>query len=134
MVNFKEIYLFPRFKRGSNIFQGGGGGGGGGSNFFQRGSNCLFPIETHMTCDFPGGGGSAPCPPPLDPHLIWNTCWVYDVTYDSNSIYPLYFLLKEALWETVKAALNCRKYNTTFHQGLRTFQRKGLHFGNKQNL
>ena len=27
----------------------------GGSNFFQRGSNCLFPIETHITCDFPGG-------------------------------------------------------------------------------
>ena len=38
---------------GSNFFQGvqlfpGGGGGG---------SNCLFPIETHITCDFPGGGG-----------------------------------------------------------------------------
>ena len=42
------------------------------------------------------------------------------------------FLLKEALW-VKKAALNCRKYNTTFHQGLRTFQRKGLHFGNEQN-
>ena len=54
MVNFKEIYHFLRFQRGSNIFQGGGGpifsrGGGG--------SNCLFPIETHITCDFPGGGG-----------------------------------------------------------------------------
>ena len=52
MVNFKEIYHFSRFKRGSNIFQGvqlfpGGGGG----------SNCLFPIETQITCDFPGGGG-----------------------------------------------------------------------------
>ena len=51
MVNFKEIYHFLRFQRGSNIFQGGG------SNFFQGGSNCLFPIETHITCDFPGGGG-----------------------------------------------------------------------------
>ena len=35
MVNFKEIYLFSRFQRGSNISQGGGGptfsrGGGGG--------------------------------------------------------------------------------------------------------
>ena len=30
------------------------------------GSNCLFPIETHITCDFPGGG---PPVPPLDPHL-----------------------------------------------------------------
>ena len=39
MVNFEEIYHFSRFQRGSNIFQGG--------------SNCLFPIETHITCDFP---------------------------------------------------------------------------------
>ena len=41
---------------GSNNFQGV-------SNFFQGGgiSNCLFPIETHITCDFPGGSGP-PCP------------------------------------------------------------------------
>ena len=38
---------------GSNIFQGGGGGG----------FNCLFPIETHITCDFPGWGVRTPCPP-----------------------------------------------------------------------
>ena len=37
MVNFKEIYHFSRFQRGSNIFQGGGGGG-----------------VVHL---FPGGGG-----------------------------------------------------------------------------
>ena len=55
MVNFKEIYHFSRFQRGSNIFQGG-------SNFFHGGSNCLFPIETHITCDFPGGVPT-PCPP-----------------------------------------------------------------------
>ena len=37
-------------------------GGGGGFN-------CLFPIETHITCDFPGGGVGplSPPPPPLDP-------------------------------------------------------------------
>ena len=35
----------------------------GGSNFFQGGSNCLFPIETHITCDFPGGGSGPPVPP-----------------------------------------------------------------------
>ena len=52
------------------FFRGGGGGGSGPSGistiFFQgsrggptssRGggvvSNCLFPIETHITCDFP---------------------------------------------------------------------------------
>ena len=62
MVNFEENYHFPRFQRGSNIFQGWGGGGGGG------GSNCLYPIETHITCDFPGGSG--PPEPPLDPHLL----------------------------------------------------------------
>ena len=50
MVNFKENYHFSRF---------------------QGGSNCLFPIETHMTCDFPGGSGP-PVPPPLDPHLYNN--------------------------------------------------------------
>ena len=60
MVNFKEIYHFSRFQRGSNIFQGGGGptfsrGGGG--------YNCLFPIETHIACDFPEGVWT-PCPPP----------------------------------------------------------------------
>ena len=53
---------------------------GGGSNFFQGGSNCLFPIETHITCDFPGG------PDPLSPlwirtwHLIgfkWRICLIY---------------------------------------------------------
>ena len=63
MVNFKEIYHFSRFQRGSNISHGGGGGGGGGSNFFQGGSNCLFSIETHITCDFPEGSG-LPVPPP----------------------------------------------------------------------
>ena len=47
----------PTFSRGVQLFPGGGGGG----------SNCLFPIETHITCDFPGRGGSGP--PPLDPHL-----------------------------------------------------------------
>ena len=62
MVNFKEIYHFSRFHRGSNIFQGGGG-----VQLLPGGSNCLFPIETHITSDFPGGSG--PPVPPLDPHL-----------------------------------------------------------------
>ena len=65
MVNFKEIYHFSRFQRGSNIFQGWGGptfsrGGGG--------SNSLFPIETHITFDFPGGVWT-PCPP------LWIRAW-----------------------------------------------------------
>ena len=62
MVNFKEKYHFSSFRRGSKFVQGGGGGG---FNYFQGGgggvSNCLFPIETHITCDFQGG------PDPLSP-------------------------------------------------------------------
>ena len=59
MVNFKEIYNFFKVSEGVQHFPGGGWGptfsrGGGG------GSNCLFPIETHITCDFPGGGGPDP--------------------------------------------------------------------------
>ena len=50
MVNFKEIYHFSRFQRGVQYFPGGGG-----VLLFPGGSNCLFPIETHITCDFPGG-------------------------------------------------------------------------------
>ena len=69
MVIFKEIYHFSRFQGGPTFSRGGGGrtfsrGGGGGSN-------CLFPIETHITCDFPGGSG--PPVPPLDPHLLLYT-------------------------------------------------------------
>ena len=58
MVNFKENYHFSRFQRGSNISRGG-------VQLFPGGSNCLFPIGTHITCDFPGGGGGVrnPCPP-----------------------------------------------------------------------
>ena len=57
MVYFKEDYNFPRFQRGSNIFSRGvqlflGGGGG---------SNCLFPIKSHITCI--SRGVQAPCPP-----------------------------------------------------------------------
>ena len=60
MVNFKEIYLFQGSRGGPTFSRGGGG------QLFPEGSNCLFPIETHITCDFPGGGGGGvrtPCPP-----------------------------------------------------------------------
>ena len=29
----------------------------------------LISIETHITCDFQGGGGSGPPIPPLDRHM-----------------------------------------------------------------
>ena len=64
-VTIIENYHFPRFQRGSNIFQGGG------SNYFQEGSNCLSPIETNIACDFPGMGGGVRTPiPPLDPPMV----------------------------------------------------------------
>ena len=70
MVKFKENYHFSRFQRGSNIFQGGG------VQLFPGGSNCLFPIETHITCAFPGGSGSPAPPPSLDPHLHASFEWL----------------------------------------------------------
>ena len=45
-------------------------GGGGVQLFPGRGSNCLFPIESHITCDFQGGG---PPVPPLDPRLTFSS-------------------------------------------------------------
>ena len=35
---------------------------------FPGGSNCLYPIQTHITCDNRGGSGDPD--PPLDPHLL----------------------------------------------------------------
>ena len=45
----------------------------GGVQLLPGGSNCFFPIETHINCDFRGGGGRGPDPllPPLDPHLVY---------------------------------------------------------------
>ena len=41
---------------------------GGGGPAFSRGVQMLISIDTHITCDFPGG--SVPPIPPLDPHII----------------------------------------------------------------
>ena len=66
MVNFKEIYHFSRFQRGSNIFREGGG-----SNFLQGGGG----VQLHITfrnpynLRFSRGLGVRTPPPPLDPHL-----------------------------------------------------------------
>ena len=49
-----------------HIFQGGG------SDFFRGGGGVqlLISIETHITCDFPGGGGGiwTPYPPSGSAH------------------------------------------------------------------
>ena len=59
---------YGQFSKKSIIFQGSRGGptfSRGGPTFSRGGggSNCLFTIETHITCDFPGGSGP-PVPPP----------------------------------------------------------------------
>ena len=44
----------------------------GGPTFLGGGSRVqvLISIETHITCDFWGGGGPDPLSPPLDPHMV----------------------------------------------------------------
>ena len=56
MVNFKEIYHFSRFQRGSNIFQGGGG------------VQLLIPYRNPYNLWFSRGGPDT-LSPHLDPHL-----------------------------------------------------------------
>ena len=50
---YRGNYTFPWIQRGSNFFQRGG------PTFSREGPNANS-IETHITCDFPGGGGSGP--------------------------------------------------------------------------
>ena len=73
---FLDLSLFYRSQmvnfRKSIIFQGSRGGWGPtfsrGGPTFSMGSNCLLPIETHITCDFPGGSG--PLSPPSGSALV----------------------------------------------------------------
>ena len=61
---FQRNLSFFKVPEGSNIFQGS-------PTFSQGGSNCLFPIETHITCDFPGGVRT-PCPPSGSAHVSFH--------------------------------------------------------------
>ena len=73
---FQRDLTFFKVPEGVQHFPGGGGsnfilGGGGGGN-------CLFPIETHITCDFPGGfrtPANPPPPPPPPPPPCICTCF-----------------------------------------------------------
>ena len=61
---YRENYTFQGSRGGPTFSRGGGGG-----PTFSRGVQMLISIETHITCDFPGGGG----PDPLSPLWI-RTC------------------------------------------------------------
>ena len=58
---FLQRKLYFSKDRGGPTFLGGGGG--------SR-VQVLISIETHITCDFPGGGGPDPLSPPLHPHMV----------------------------------------------------------------
>ena len=64
MVNFSEIYHFFKVPERVQHFPGG--------PTFPGWSNWLFPIETHINFDFPGGGPEPLSPPP--PPLWTRTC------------------------------------------------------------
>ena len=76
-ICFSPQLILPEVKwsisKKSIIFQGPRGGPtfsrGGGPTISRGGggSNCLFPIETHITSHFPGGSG--PPVPPSGPAL-----------------------------------------------------------------
>ena len=40
------------------------------------GVQMLISIETLITCNFPGGGGSGPPIPPLDPHIRFHNLFL----------------------------------------------------------
>ena len=78
MVNFKEIYHFQGSRGGPTFSRGG-------FQLLPGGSNCLFPLETHITCDFPGG--PEPLSPPLDPQLGEGEVEGRPVDYYHRTIY-----------------------------------------------
>ena len=54
---FQRNLSFYKVSEGVQHFPGGGG------------SNCLFPIETHIACEYPGGVRTS-CPPPSGSALV----------------------------------------------------------------
>ena len=56
MVLLQRKLYFSKDPEGVQHFQAG-------SNFFQGGVQMLISIETHLTCDFPGGGSDPLSPP-----------------------------------------------------------------------
>ena len=86
----------------------------GGSNFFQGESNCLFPIETHITCDFPGEVWT-PCPPSGSAIAFQQNKWTLTVfcniplvfiqklvpVHAEKSYHILNFLLQAYMFQTI---------------------------------
>ena len=88
-----------------------------GVQFFPGGSNCLFPIETHLICDFPEGV-QTPCPPPL-----WILCSPYSFMVKATIHYLIW------AWQTL---IGRRMYHpfiviyliiSVYYRNLRCFNR-----------
>ena len=62
-MNLLQRKLYFSKDRGGPTFLGGGGEGPGSVQV-------LISIETHITYDFPGGGGPDPLSSPMDPHMV----------------------------------------------------------------
>ena len=60
MILLQRKLYFLKDPEGSNIFQEVGG-----PTFSSGGVQMLISIDTHITCDFPGGGGRSGSPIPL---------------------------------------------------------------------
>ena len=81
MVNFKEIYHFSRFQRGSIIFQGVGG-----PTFSRRGVQLLIPYRNPYNLWF-SRGVRTPCPT-SGSALVWpenTTLTFYRATHDTTN-------------------------------------------------
>ena len=70
MVYFNENYNFTRFRGvGVQHFPGGPNLFQGGQTFSRGGGVQMLILETHRTCDFPGGVSNPLSPSPLDPPM-----------------------------------------------------------------
>ena len=71
MVISKKTIIFKGFRGGPTFSRGGGGGGGATFSMEDGGRGgvqWVISIETHITCDFPGG--RTPYPPSGSAHAI----------------------------------------------------------------
>ena len=109
---FKKNLSFFEVPEGVQLFPGRGGG-----------SNCLFPIETHISCDFPAGGGGDPCPP------IWiRICFTFYIELCTKYVVvgvnlglllsPLIFYYARGTLASCKGTLAICKGYISFMQGV----------------
>ena len=96
-----SIKLLWLISKKTIIFQGSRGGPtfSRGVQLFPGGSNCLFPIETHITCDFPGGSG-----PPVHPS---GSALVFGAAYAApNKVTTILYLFSSTNFSIFSVAIS----------------------------